>query len=496
MSGNFQKKTSNVFVTLFIGLIVVSFMFTGYESMRGTPDTIAKVGSTPIKFREYQQEYERQMGFYKRIFGGKDLTKEQIRQFRIKDNTINSLVEKKILLNLADDLDVVPGNERIKAEIKNLPYFKTNDQFDINKYKAILAANSLTPKDFEEDIIHQEQGRIAQNLLSKVSISNGYVKAIEDFKAQKITATTVQLNKDSLRTLVSVSRNEIKDFLSKEQNKARVLSLFNERKTSLDIPATATASHILVMTNDKGEAKAQELIKKYAKQVNTKNFKKLANKYTEDPSGKENGGSLGTFEPGRMVPEFDKAVFKDMKVGTVSAPVKSKFGFHLIYLEKRTNEKIATFDAHKNSLSKELIQNEKSDAFNKLVQTAQSEIKAAIQKGMLKEKSRLVKKYNLKLDFKHEINKFEGSKGQIGLDDSKVTDLFNSATKGRLFTFEEGLNSTYVMVEEGLKSTASKDNTEEERKLLVKGLGNKLNRSVINSVREGLKVQVYDNLIQ
>ncbi|MDC1175725.1 SurA N-terminal domain-containing protein, partial [Bacteriovoracaceae bacterium] len=152
MSGNFQKKTSNVFVTLFIGLIVVSFMFTGYESMRGTPDTIAKVGSTPIKFREYQQEYERQMGFYKRIFGGKDLTKEQIRQFRIKDNTINSLVEKKILLNLADDLDVVPGNERIKAEIKNLPYFKTNDQFDINKYKAILAANSLTPKDFEEDI--------------------------------------------------------------------------------------------------------------------------------------------------------------------------------------------------------------------------------------------------------------------------------------------------------------------------------------------------------
>ena len=53
MSSAFQKNTSNIFVTLLIGLIVISFMFTGFETMQGTPDTVAKVDGEPIKAREF-----------------------------------------------------------------------------------------------------------------------------------------------------------------------------------------------------------------------------------------------------------------------------------------------------------------------------------------------------------------------------------------------------------------------------------------------------------
>ena len=79
MSSNFQKKSTNVFLTLFIGFIVISFMFTGYESMKGQPDTVASVDGQNISFREYQSEFNRQIEFYSQfVLGGQTLSSKQI----------------------------------------------------------------------------------------------------------------------------------------------------------------------------------------------------------------------------------------------------------------------------------------------------------------------------------------------------------------------------------------------------------------------------------
>ena len=82
MAGNFQKTTSNFFVTFLIGLIVVSFMFTGVQSMNSSPNAVAKVGSYDISAREYQMEYNRQLNFFKSyMMQGKDLTSQDIERF-------------------------------------------------------------------------------------------------------------------------------------------------------------------------------------------------------------------------------------------------------------------------------------------------------------------------------------------------------------------------------------------------------------------------------
>lgn len=81
------------------------------------------------------------------------------------------------------------------------------------------------------------------------------------------------------------------------------------------------ASHILVDT--KAEA---NLIK--SKIDNGESFEALAKKYSKCPSGQE-GGNLGYFERGQMVPEFEDAAF-DLPVGKVSEPVHTQFGWHLI----------------------------------------------------------------------------------------------------------------------------------------------------------------------
>jgi peptidyl-prolyl cis-trans isomerase C len=91
--------------------------------------------------------------------------------------------------------------------------------------------------------------------------------------------------------------------------------------------AKATARHILVPSKETCEdLKAQ--IEAGA------DFAEIAKKYSQCPSGKQ-GGDLGEFSPGQMVPEFDQVVFS-AEVGKVQGPVKTDFGFHLIEITNRT----------------------------------------------------------------------------------------------------------------------------------------------------------------
>ena len=88
----------------------------------------------------------------------------------------------------------------------------------------------------------------------------------------------------------------------------------------------ASASHILVSTKEECESLKKQIEGGAA-------FADLARKHSQCPSGKE-GGALGEFGPGEMVPEFDQVVFKG-EVGKVLGPVKTQFGHHLILITKR-----------------------------------------------------------------------------------------------------------------------------------------------------------------
>ena len=92
--------------------------------------------------------------------------------------------------------------------------------------------------------------------------------------------------------------------------------------------ATASARHILVDS----EEKCNEL----KEQINSgaMTFEQAAKENSTCPSG-ANGGDLGTFSQGQMVPEFDKVVFND-EVGVVHGPVQTQFGYHLLEVTSRS----------------------------------------------------------------------------------------------------------------------------------------------------------------
>jgi peptidyl-prolyl cis-trans isomerase C len=89
----------------------------------------------------------------------------------------------------------------------------------------------------------------------------------------------------------------------------------------------ACARHILVSS----EEECNELKSQIEEGTD---FAEIAENHSQCPSGRQ-GGVLGEFGPGQMVPEFDKVVFS-AEVGKVHGPVKTNFGYHLIEITRRT----------------------------------------------------------------------------------------------------------------------------------------------------------------
>jgi len=107
------------------------------------------------------------------------------------------------------------------------------------------------------------------------------------------------------------------------------------------------ARHILVESKDK----AREV---YEKLAHGSDFARLAKEYSKDPGSKDQGGDLGFFGRGQMVPQFEEAVFR-LKKGEVSEPFESQFGWHIVRLDDRRQRSAPTFEAVKGQVVASMI---------------------------------------------------------------------------------------------------------------------------------------------
>lgn len=199
------------------------------------------------------------------------------------------------------------------------------------------------PKKNKNQILDQI---INNKLLTKKAISNGIEKD-KEFKEnleklKEDLALRVWLKKESEK--ITVSEKEAKDY-------------FNENKAQFKVPATLEARHILTKT----EKEAKDIIKDLDKASNKKDtFVELAKTKSVGPSGPK-GGYLGKFPETKMVPEFSKAA-KALAVGKYSkTPVKTQFGYHVIYLENKEAEKNLAYDEIKDRIKQVIKQKKFSD---------------------------------------------------------------------------------------------------------------------------------------
>lgn len=191
--------------------------------------------------------------------------------------------------------------------------------------------------------------------------------SIEDYMAE-IGMTAEQLREQMLVRKMVVAKAEAVDKPTEEEIRA----FFDENQEGFAQEETVSASHILIKVDeatddDAAKAAKRERLEDLRRQVLAgADFAELAEANSDCPSGK-NGGDLGSFGRGQMVPEFEDAAFAQ-PVGSVGDIVTSSFGYHLIKVSAKTDAKTMAFDEVQERISDILYSQKQQDAVTDYVE--------------------------------------------------------------------------------------------------------------------------------
>jgi peptidyl-prolyl cis-trans isomerase C len=267
------------------------------------PEVIAKVNGSDIKKSEFIAKYSKMT----KAFTARNRPIPETLASRYRDSILKQIVDKELLTQEIKKQGVNPDDKQIAEGYENYKkMFRTPENF-----KKYLESSGMSETQIRGNIAHQEA---VKSLLSKQGDLKVGDKEVQDY---------YQKNK---------ARYEIK-----EQVRARHILL----KVGAKDPADKASAQ---------QAKAEEIFKKT--QAKGADFAALAKEFSEGPT-KTRGGDLGFFAKGRMVPDFEKAAFA-MKIGTISKPVKTRFGWHIIKVEEKKEGRVRDFKEVKGSITKQI----------------------------------------------------------------------------------------------------------------------------------------------
>lgn len=214
--------------------------------------------------------------------------------------------------------------------------------------KEAKASPSYRPDDVKKEVegIIQEQGgqSVIQPILSSYGTSwDAFVEDMND------RLTIEKFIEKDLLTKITISDEELK-------------AAFAANPSIYAAPETVRARHILILVTPQAskedQAKALKRIQDIRKRAvaSGADFGKIAADTTDDTASKVDGGNLGAFQRGMMVPEFEKAAF-ELKVGAVSEPVKTEYGYHIIKVEEHKQSEPPAFEKAKDQVRYQLMAN-------------------------------------------------------------------------------------------------------------------------------------------
>ena len=226
-----------------------------------------------------------------------------------------------------------------------------------------VGTEKITRAQFEELLAAlAESGRPAATATARRQVAEqfGELKAMaQEARKRKLDQSPSVKQMIGIQTDQVLASSLAKELSDAKPDDAAAHAFFDSHKGEYE---QATASHILIrfkgsqvplkpsqkdLTEPEALAKAQELRKKL---VDGADFAATAKAESDDTGSGANGGSLGTFPHGQMVPQFEQAVFT-VPVGQISEPVRTQFGYHIIKVEARSSK---SFEEAKADIGKQM----------------------------------------------------------------------------------------------------------------------------------------------
>jgi parvulin-like peptidyl-prolyl isomerase len=241
----------------------------------------------------------------------------------------------------------------------------TSDEVNAVLMEGTQGRFTSLPKEKQDELQHRVvDGLIMQELVFEAAKKDGvlespkYKKEYEDIVKRIEKQLAAKVWQEQMLENIKVSDKDVKSY-------------YDSHGDEFEQKEKVHARHILVKTEDEAKKIIAEMKGLSGDKLKTKFIDEAKTKST-GPSGPK-GGDLGFFQQGQMVPEFNDAVFA-MKIGTITnKPVKTQFGYHVIYLEEKQAGKKATLAESKPFIEQRL----KQEKFKKEMEAKTKELKDA-----------------------------------------------------------------------------------------------------------------------
>ncbi len=340
------------------------------------------VGDMKISARDYQKIYNHYYKIYSRLLGGK-FDKQMAKQLGFDKEIENNIINRAVLVLQAKKDGVKVSDTDLAAEIESNPNFMRGGHFSRDLYDNFLRLNNKTKKEYEgalrKDLLVRKE---AQKLIGNVNVSDNEIKKAYLSEYGKRSYRYIVVDAAGYKKDVKIKKGDLKDYYNKYKEQFRVpqkvvikyidvnigntensikitkkeeKEFYDAHPTRFLVPAVVHAEHILIAKGKDGSyknalKKAEKIYKELKKGAS---FGKLAKEYSDDPGSRVRGGDLGYIQKNQLVKPFADAAFS-LKIGEISKPVKTQFGYHIIKVISRKESSVKSFDDVADEIGKNL----------------------------------------------------------------------------------------------------------------------------------------------
>lgn len=372
--------------------IVVVFVFWGAGSISNRQaDKVAEVNDEVITYTAYHQSYNRMLDQYRRVYGSA-LDNEMLEQLNLKEKALDQLVDRVLMTQEAKRLNLHIAEQTLDEAIFNIPAFQNNGVFDEQRAVYVLAQNGMTTGEFRDSlrqdmiisqlrdlvtdgaIVPEEEARQWYAWYNAEVNLDYLVFAPERHDDVQLTdeeiGTYYQNHKESYKTPLQVKVSYL--HFDPENYKAgvsvtddQIAQYYYDHPEEFKSEKTVEARHILFKLDADADAesvaeKQEKAMAVYKLATSGEPFDQLAKEHSEGPT-RNNGGYLGAFKKDAMVKPFADKAFA-MKAGDISEPVRTRFGWHIIKVEKLNEARTESLEQAAESIRSQISEEKALEA--------------------------------------------------------------------------------------------------------------------------------------